>query len=327
MLVDQYGRSHTYLRISVTDRCNLRCTYCMPADGINLRAKDAILTFDEIVQISEMLVEFGIRKIRITGGEPLVRKEVENLCGRLAQIRRLQTLALSTNGANLSDKAAALRRAGVSHVNVSLDTLRPERFQSITRRDRFSDVMRGIEAAVSEEFTSLKINTVVIRGFNDDEILDFVRLAVSLDVNARFIEYMPFPGNDWRKERYVPSNEIRSIIETKYSLEAKQQEESVHGPAADFRVIGTNATIGFISTMSAPFCYGCNRLRLSSDGRLRVCLFAQEGIDLKTPLRNGASAQELQALILGALADKWEKHPGEEELEKKTHGHMIGIGG
>jgi len=327
MLHDQYGRNHTYLRISVTGRCNLRCTYCMPEEGIKLRPKDSILTFDEIIHLSQVMVGFGVEKIRVTGGEPLVRKDVEKLCGRLARIEGLQTLALSTNGAYLKEKAGELRRAGVSHLNISLDTLQPERFLAITRRDSFSKVMQGIEAAVTEEFPSLKINTVIIRDFNDDEILEFVRLAISLGVNARFIEYMPFPGNDWKKELYVPSSEIHSIIESKYVLEAKKQDGHVPGPAVEFRVKGTEATVGFISTMSKPFCHGCNRLRLSSDGMLRVCLFAQDGIDVKTPLRRGASSEELKKVILGALAKKWEEHPGEEELERKEHGHMIGIGG
>lgn len=326
-LIDRFGRKHDYLRISVTDRCNLRCRYCMPFEGIRLKPRDEILTFDEIETLARIFVDLGIKKIRITGGEPLVRTGVEELCARLAKISGLETLALSTNGVFLEKKASRLRRAGVSQLNISLDTLRAERFQHITFRTHHEEVLRGIEQALELDFDSVKINTVIMKGFNDDELLDFVEFAIALALNLRFIEYMPFWGNGWSDVQFLSYHEMRRIIETNYTLIPTQHTGGVCGPATEFRVEGTKAIIGFIPTMSQPFCNTCNRLRLTADGKLRNCLFAREDYDLKRRLRAGASTEVIQDMIRAAVILKWKQHPEADELIQMQNNVMVAIGG
>jgi cyclic pyranopterin phosphate synthase len=326
-LTDRFGRIHRYLRMSITDRCNLRCQYCMPVEGIELKGKNDLLTFDEIEMLARIFVDLGIRKIRITGGEPLVRRGVEELCRRLASIPRLQALALTTNGVLLREKARALKEAGVQHLNISLDTLRPGRFEQITRRTSFHSVLGGLEAALSADFRSVKVNTVIIRGFNDDEILDFVEFARALSLNLRFIEYMPFLGNGWSEARSVPYREMKESIETRYELVPVPSSDSIPGPAKEFHLVGSRATIGFITTMSEHFCAACNRLRLTADGKLRCCLFARQESDLKRLLRNGCERQLIEQAIRAAVLEKWEKHPEAEELIQVHHGLMTAIGG
>lgn len=326
-LVDRFGRKHTYLRISVTDRCNLRCRYCMPAEGAELHPRSTVLTFEEIEKLSRLFVRLGVRKIRITGGEPLVRKDVEQLCASLARIPDLENLALSTNGVALAEKAAALRAAGVRDINISLDTLRPERFERIALRREFDSVIGGINAALAAGFASVKINTVVMKGFNEDELLDFVAFAVRLSLNVRFIEYMPFLGNGWNEVKFMPFSAMREIIERQFRLVPRTAAAGVPGPAKDFAVDGSTATIGFITTMSEHFCGDCNRLRLSADGRLRNCLFATETFDLREALRSGAPDEELAAVVARTLGVKWEKHPEADELVRNAREVMTAIGG
>ncbi len=326
-LIDNFGRTHEYLRISVTDRCNLRCRYCMPPRGVDLNPKDEILTFDEIVRLAEMFVDLGIKKIRLTGGEPLVRKGVEELCTRLAGIPGVQALGLSTNGVRLFEMARALRNSGVQHLNVSLDTLRRDRFDLVALRPGFDLVVRGIEEARSVGFPSLKVNTVVMRGFNDDELLDFVEFANAHALNVRFIEYMPFWDNGWSEVQFISYRQMKEIIEAKYHLVPLQRNSTVHGPAKEFQVAGTNAIIGFITTMSEHFCADCNRLRLTADGRLRNCLFARDEVDLKCLLRAGAARDVIEDSIRAAVILKWEKHPDVNELVETKNRAMISIGG
>jgi len=326
-LFDNFGRSHTYLRISITERCNLRCRYCMPPEGIELKVRNEILTFDEIERLANIFVKLGVRKIRVTGGEPLVRRDVEHLCERLAKIPMLETLAMSTNGILLEEKAEALLRAGITHLNISLDTLRPERFEHITIRNQFEATIRGIETALRVGFPSVKINTVVMKGFNDDELLDFVEFAKALSLNIRFIEYMPFFGNGWSEVRLMPYEAMKEIIRSKYSLIPVETGIGVPGPAKDFRIEGTNATIGFITTMTDHFCGDCNRLRLTADGKLRNCLFSPEKFDLKRLLRSGATDDILEATIRMGVILKWERHPGAEELVEMQDNVMVAIGG
>lgn len=326
-LVDRFGRDHTYLRISVTERCNLRCTYCMPARGIQLKPRAEMLTYDEIERLAEIFSTLGIRKIRITGGEPLVRSGIEQLCGRLSVIKNIDTFAISTNGTLLEKKAKLLCDAGVKNINISLDSLRQDRFESITLRSGHADVLRGIEAAIEAGFSSIKINAVIIRGFNDDELIDFVEFARELSVSVRFIEYMPFPGNNWNESQFISFYEMKQRIESKYSLTPVTRTEPVPGPAKEFRVENRNASVGFINTMSDHFCGDCNRIRLTADGRLRTCLFANDGVDLKRLLRDGASRDVIEQAIRAAVLLKWEKHPGHEELMTNQDREMTAIGG
>lgn len=326
-LIDQFGRAHEYLRISVTERCNLRCRYCMPAKGITLVPREEILTFAEIIMLAEIFVGLGIRKIRITGGEPLVRKGIEELCETLAQIPGLQTLALSTNGVLLEEKVSALKNAGVQQVNISLDSLRPERFRQITLRGDFEAVLRGIESTLHVGFSSVKVNTVVMKGFNDDELLDFVEFAQALSLNVRFIEYMPFWGNGWSDVKFLPYHAMKEIIESKYTLIPVQRNGTIQGPAKEFQVEGSNAIIGFITTISEHFCSTCNRLRLTADGKLRNCLFAREDFDLKRLLRAGANKDVIEEVIRAAVILKWKKHPETDELLAAQNRPMVVIGG
>ncbi|MBI4547910.1 MAG: GTP 3',8-cyclase MoaA [Ignavibacteriae bacterium] len=326
-LVDRFGRVHEYLRISVTDRCNLRCRYCLPLQGVVLKDRKDVLSFDEIETLARIFVDLGIRKIRITGGEPLVRKGVEELCLRLAAMPELETLALTTNGVFLEEKAALLKNAGVQNLNISLDTLRPERFRQITYRNEFDAVLRGIEAALGVGFPSIKINTVVMKGFNDDELLDFVELAKALSLSVRFIEYMPFRGNGWSEVRFLPYHAMKEVIESQYTLIPVQRNGTIHGPAKEFYVKESNAVIGFITTMSEHFCSTCNRLRLTAVGKLRSCLFAREEFDLKRLLRARASRDVIEDMIRMAVILKWEKHPDAEELVRSGNCVMTTVGG
>ncbi|MBM4165321.1 MAG: GTP 3',8-cyclase MoaA [Ignavibacteria bacterium] len=326
-LVDLFGRNHEYLRVSVTDRCNLHCRYCVPSEGIKVQRREEILSFEEIELLARIFVTLGIKKIRITGGEPLLRDGLETLCASLSSIVGLRSLALTTNGVLLTEKSSALKHSGIQQLNISLDTLQQRRFEHVTKRASFNEVLRGIESAILAGFEEVKINTVVMRNFNDDELLDFVAFAKSLSLNVRFIEFMPFLGNGWNHGRFVSFLEMKQIIETQFTLVPKWNEQILPGPAKEFSVDNSNATIGFITTMSDHFCSDCNRLRISAMGIIRNCLFAQSGIDVKTPLRNGATMNELEMLIRSSVLSKWEKHPEEHELVQLQQQSMIGIGG
>ncbi len=326
-LVDRFGRAHTYLRISITDRCNLSCRYCMPTGGVEWLPKKAILSFEEIERLVRALAARGVSKVRVTGGEPLVRRDALSLCRTLASVDGVQTLAMSTNAVLLADQAAAVRDAGVSHLNISLDTLRPDRFKRITGTDLHDRVLAGIDAAVRAGFEKIKINTVVMRGINDDEIAPFVAYAAERGLHVRFIEYMPFLGNGWNEATCMPYAEMRAVVEGLVGLEPAEPDGGVHATAKDFRVRGSEATVGFITTMTDEFCGGCNRLRITAEGKFRNCLFAQKEIDLRGLLRGGAADEQLVAAITGELAEKWERHPDAPELQAMQRRAMIAIGG
>jgi len=302
--LDPFGRSINYLRISVTDRCNLRCIYCMPPEGVPQMSHSEILSYEEIQAVVQAAAELGINKIRLTGGEPLVRAELPKLIKMLSRIEGIQELSMTTNGTLLKNNALALRQAGLSRVNVSLDTLKPDRFRYITRLGRLKDVLEGISAAKEAGFDPVKINTVVMRGINDDEILDFARMTYEERCHVRFIETMPFKA----VADFVPSTELRQHIGLLDKLEPCTSITG-NGPAVYYRLVGAKGTIGFISPLTEPFfCFRCNRMRLTPDGRLRPCLLGEDEIDLKTPLRNNASMEELKRLILMAVACKPERH-------------------
>ena len=322
-ILDSFGRSINYLRISVTDRCNLRCLYCMPPEGVPQIPHSEILSYEEIQTAAQAAAELGINKIRLTGGEPLVRAELPELIKMLSQIQGIRELSLTTNGILLKDYALELRQAGLSRVNVSLDTLRTDRFQYITRLGRLKDVFEGIQAANEAGFKPVKINTVVMRGINDDEILDFARMTCEDEWHVRFIELMPFKG----VAEFVPSIELRQHIGLLGKLEPCPSVAG-NGPARYYHLDGAKGTIGFISPLTElSFCSRCNRMRLTPDGKLRPCLLGENEIDLRMPLRNNASTEELKRLILQAVASKPEHHHLEAGNVRVVKRKMSQIGG
>jgi cyclic pyranopterin phosphate synthase len=297
----------------------------MPHDGIEWKKKEELLTYSEIERIAKVFVNLGVKKIRLTGGEPLVRKDLEILIGRLSDLAGVETLAMTTNGTLLADKAALLRRMGLKALNISLDTFRRDRFYELTRRDDFEAVTAGLNAALSAGFDTLKLNCVVMSGFNDDEILDFVDFAYKKLINVRFIEYMPFKDNEWQIEKVVSFAQMREQIEQKYRLQPLPAEPGA--VAKDFAIEGGMGSVSFISSMSDSFCGTCNRLRLTADGSVKSCLFYASEISLRDRLRAGATDRELEDMIQYALSIKPEAHPPAEEIEASKNRSMIEIGG
>ena len=328
-LKDDYKRHINYLRISITDRCNLRCTYCMPPDGMSLLAHHDILSYEEIVRIAQIAVNEGISKIRITGGEPLVRKGMVNLVHNLSQLDGIKDLSMTTNGILLSEYARPLVDAGLHRVNVSMDSLQPGLFKDITRGGDLSLVWKGIEKAQDAGLNPIKINVVAIQGFNDSEIIDFARLTIANDYQVRFIEFMPIGnGNGWHQEKYLSGLKIRTIIEEHHMLEpVLRSQEGMSGPAEIYRLPGAQGMIGFINPISSHFCTTCNRLRLTADGKLRPCLFADQEIDILQPLRSAGTDEELKLLLHEALSSKPKSHTVMEPTFRKCTRDMVAIGG
>jgi cyclic pyranopterin phosphate synthase len=322
-LLDSFGRSVNYLRISVTDRCNLRCIYCMPPEGVPQMSHSEILSYEEIRTVVRAVAELGINKIRLTGGEPLVRAELPNLVHMLAEIEGIEELSLTTNGTFLKKYVRELRQAGLSRVNVSLDTLKADKFRYITRLGKLEAVLEGIEATKEAGFEPVKINIVIMRGINDDEILDFARMTYEGGWHVRFIELMPFKG----VAEFVPSIELKQHISLLGKLEPCASVTG-NGPATYYRLAGAEGTIGFIAPHTDPsFCSRCNRMRLTPDGKLRPCLLGEDEIDLKIPLRNNATMEELKSLILKAVASKPEHHNLEGGNVRLINRKMSQIGG
>jgi cyclic pyranopterin phosphate synthase len=328
--LDACNRPISYLRISVTDRCNLRCIYCMPPEGVTWRPHEEILRYEEIDTIVRAAAELDITKVRLTGGEPLVRPGIVDLVRMLARVPGVDDLAMTTNGILLARYAAALAEAGLQRVNVSLDTLRPERFQRITRRGQLADALTGIEAARRAGLEPIKVNTVVIRGMNDDEVVDLARKTREAGWNIRFIEMMPV-GNGaladggWRG-RVVTGREVRRRIEAALDELEPAKMSTGGGPARYYRLPGASGTLGFITPISEHFCYRCNRLRLTADGQLRPCLLSDEEIDLRTPLRQGADVAEIKQLLLRGIEIK-PMHHHLDECVRPENRVMSEIGG
>ena len=307
-LIDGYGRPHTYLRIAVTDRCNLRCSYCMPPQGIIQRQRDEILTFEEITRVARLCVSAGVNKIRLTGGEPTIRRDLDVLIQQLRELPGDISLGMTTNGVRLQALALPLKASGLTALNISLDTLRPERFIRITGRDYLADVLAGIETAILCGFTSLKLNTVLLAGVNDDELFDFLEFVRDKPLSLRFIEYMPFADNGWSQENLLPSAEVISRITARYPLQPLS--DALPGASArEYRIEGFRATIGFITPMSDAFCGSCSRLRLTADGSIKTCLFSPATVNLRVLLREGATDERLLEAIRTALASKALAHP------------------
>ena len=304
---DPFGRDIDYLRISVTDRCNLRCIYCIP-EGMEWIEKADILSYEEIERLVRILGRLGLRRLRLTGGEPTVRRQLPRLVEMLVAIEGIEEISLSTNGLKLTELAAPLRRAGLSRVNVSLDSLDEGCFREITRGGDLRKVLAGIEAAEKEGLLPIKINVVVMRGKNDGEITDFALLTQQRPWNVRFIEMMPLEGNVGEQEaRYVSTDEVRRSLEALGGLEPAEAVRG-NGPATYFRYPGAPGTVGFISPLNHNFCDRCNRLRLTANGRLRLCLFGDNEIDLATPLRAGRGEEEIAEKVLDGLMAKPQRH-------------------
>ena len=307
-LSDSFQRPINYLRISVTDRCNLRCIYCLPPEGVDLVSHREILSYEEVYTIAQAAAELGINKIRITGGEPLVRSGLPKLIQMLAQIEAIDDISLTTNGVLLGDYAAELKQAGLRRVNVSLDTLKSDRFERITRGGSdLGQVLEGIEAAGAVGLDPVKLNMVVMSGINDDELLDFAAKTVTEGWHVRFIELMPVVGEGSTAPRFVSASEMRQRLELLGELESCLPSIG-NGPAKYFRLPHARGTIGFITPISEHFCFDCNRMRLTADGKLRPCLLTDYEIDLKQPLRRGISRAGLKKLFKQAVASKPLRH-------------------
>ena len=323
-LIDTYGRVHRDLRISVTDRCNFRCQYCMPEEGMDWTPREELLTFEEIERLASLLVnKFGIESIRLTGGEPTVRANLSKLIEKLAKLD--VDLSLTTNGATLPLIAGDLYNAGLDRINISLDTLDRKRFESLTRRDNLKQVLHGIEAAKSVGFDPVKINMVVMKGVNDDEVLDFVSYGRENGLVVRFIEFMPLDADEtWEKSKVMPQNEILNLISSKHDLEPLSRGSS---PAARWKFVDGPGEIGIIATVSEAFCDACDRIRLTADGKFRNCLFAIEEYDVRKLLRENAGDEKIIELFSHAVKQKWAGHQIGKSVFIRPSKSMSQIGG
>ena len=323
-LFDSWQRQINYLRISVTDRCNPRCLYCT-AESMPRFSHDDILRYEEIIRVVRVAAAMGINKVRLTGGEPLVRLNLSKLVELISRVAGIDDISLTTNGILLSRYAVELKEAGLKRVNVSLDSLKTDRFKRITGHDKLGDVLNGIEAARLAGLEPVKINMVVLRGINDDETINFARLTLNEEWHVRFIEFMPFGTPETENIKTVSTRETRELIQSLGKLEPHTGKMG-NGPARYYRLPGARGTIGFISPMTEHFCHTCNRLRLTSDGQLRPCLLDDEEVNLKEALRNGAGTDELKHLIQHAVIIKREQHHLTEKLTTKMR-PMCQIGG
>ena len=330
-MLDKFDREINYLRVSITDRCNLHCSYCRPKEGISLKGHEDILRYEEIIRIVSMAVKLGLIKVRITGGEPLVRRGFIEFIARLKKINGLQDISLTTNGILLEKYAQGIFDAGIHRINISLDSLNKEKYFHITNGGNLEAVLQGIAKAEKIGFSPIKINTVAIKGFNDDEVLAFAKLAVDKPFQVRFIELMPMrQSNLEHGEDYLPISQLIQKISAKYELEQlKVKESKSAGPATIFRIKGGRGEIGFINPVSSHFCSTCNRLRLTADGRLRACLLKEEEIDLKKALFEKCSDAVLERLIREAILLKPKHHDLDcsDRHLKKCHRDMSEIGG
>jgi len=326
VLIDRYNRRINYLRISLTDRCNLRCIYCMPPEGERkLRHKD-ILRYEELLRIARIAIKMGINKIRLTGGEPLVRKGVGEFIPMLASLDGLDDVSLTTNGVLLRDNLAMLKSAGITRINVSLDSLKGLNFKYITRFDYFNKVWEGIEKARDMGFSPIKLNIVIMRGINDNEVLDFGRLAIEQPFHVRFIECMPI-GLQSNASAFISNAEVEKLLVDRFGPLAAVSPGKNDGPATRFRFEGGRGEIGFISAISHSFCHTCNRLRLTADGKLLPCLLSDGEVDLKGPLRRGCLDEDLIEVFLEAVNAKPQHHLLQGENQHRVHRKMCAVGG
>ena len=326
-LRDAHGRQITDLRVSVTDRCNFRCRYCMPADGMPWLDRDQVLSFEEIERLVRVFASFGVADLRLTGGEPLARREFPRLVAMLRRVEGLRDLSVTTNGYLLERDADALVDAGIDRINVSIDALARDRFHEITRRDALPQVLRGLAAiAAHERVRPIKVNAVAMRDFTEAEVFRFCELARSTDYQVRFIEFMPLDGDrNWDIDQVLTGAELRALIETRHRLVALAREP--HATARVYRFADGGGEIGFINPVSEPFCGDCNRIRLTADGKLRTCLFSVNETDLRAPLRAGADDAELERIVRDAVWRKELKHRVNEPGFVAPPRTMSAIGG
>jgi cyclic pyranopterin phosphate synthase len=308
-LVDSFGRVHTSLRISVTDRCNIRCFYCMPLEDVRFLPREEILSFEEIARFARIVASLGVRKLRLTGGEPLVRAELPKLIASLAAIEDIDDLALTTNGILLADQALALRNAGLRRVNISLDTLSEATFQRISRREGLDRVLAGIEAAQRVGFDSVRLNAVAIRGVTEDEVISLAAYARNRGLELRFIEFMPLDAEgQWDNEQVLSGAKIRTILDSEFGPLVPARRDDPSQPAVDYEFADGSGRIGFINPVTQPFCGDCNRLRLTAEGQIRNCLFSTVEWDARAMLRGGSSDEELVQLVRDCVAAKKPGH-------------------
>jgi cyclic pyranopterin phosphate synthase len=331
VLADAYGRVATDLRVSLTDRCNLRCTYCMPPEGLDWLPGADVLTDEEILRLIAIGVQrLGIKTVRLTGGEPLLRKNLELLVADIAALSPVPEIALTTNGIGLAARAEKLAAAGLRRINVSLDTLDPETFARLSRRRRLPDVLAGIAAARQAGLAPVKINTVLLRGINDHEAFDLLSWAMAEQVQLRFIEQMPLdPQHGWQRSEMITAADIMQQLSRHVELVEDPEDALVRGsaPAELFRVVGTSYSVGIIAAVTKPFCGACDRVRLTADGQIRNCLFARTESDLRTPLRSGASDAELAARWVAAVKGKQPGHGINDPSFLQPDRPMSAIGG
>jgi len=326
-LLDTMGRNINYLRISITDRCNLRCRYCMPLEGVEKLEHERILSLEEIARLVRVAAGVGIRKVRLTGGEPLIRKNLPQLIRYIREIPEIDDLALTTNGILFADVAKELQAAGLDRINFSLDTLVAEKYDYITRGGKLDAAIRAIYKALELQMEPVKINTVIIKGFNDDEVLDFADLAYNNPLHIRFIEFMPIGDLQfWKKDSIVSSNEARNMIKQRYEL-VEGRKITGNGPAKYYHLDGGMGTVGFISPMSNHFCAECNRIRMTAEGKLRACLYDKNETDLRIAMKGGGSDEELRRLFLNTIYYKPDKHSMNSGWGEENERKMYQIGG
>lgn len=327
LLIDKYNRRVTYLRLSVTDRCNMKCRYCMPEEGVKFVPKEELLTLEELHRAVRVMTQLGVNHVRITGGEPLLRNGITKLIKAISDLPGIEDLSMTTNGYLLGSMAKPLKDSGLRRINISLDSLDRERFHQMTRLDSLDRVLRGIDAAIEVGFNPVKVNAVIVRGFNDVEIMDFVRLAKEKPIEMRFIEFMPIgPETSWNEKHVVSSAELRQIIQKEISLEPIPRKDRI-SPADTFRIPGGKGSLGFISPLTEHFCADCNRFRLSATGGIRTCLFNEEDVSIREALRKYKDDDEVIRQLFKAADLKPEKHEPNLEKLQQTSAYMSQIGG
>ena len=327
-LIDSFGRRHNNLRISVTDRCNIRCFYCMPAENVQFLKRDKLLTFEEIEAFVRCMVKVGVNKIRLTGGEPLVRRDLHKLVRMISAIDGIEDIGMTTNGIFLADHAEELFDAGLRRLNISLDALDPIKFREVTRRDGYEEVLKGIEAAQQVGFDPIKVNAVSIRGVTESEIVPFGNFARESGCEVRFIEYMPLDADAaWEREKVLFASEIIDVLSQSIQPLTPLPNTDPTAPSTDFQFADGVGRIGFIPSVSQPFCGSCNRFRLTADGKLRNCLFSLDETDVKALLRVGGKESEIIALVRESIENKWAGHHINDADFEQPQRPMYSIGG
>ncbi len=327
-LIDRHGRVHTNLRLSVTDRCNIRCWYCMPHENVVFKPREEILTFEEIARFCQVMATLGVNKLRLTGGEPLVRSKLPNLIAALASISGIDDLALTTNGILLADQAQALRRAGLTRLNISLDTLSPETFHRLARREGLDQVLRGIDVACAVGFDKIRLNALSLRGVTEPEVVRLVTFARERNLEMRFIEFMPLDAeNHWKVEQVLTGQEVLTLAQEAFGPLTPIERDDPSQPATDYAFADGRGRLGLINPVTQPFCHACNRLRLTADGKVRNCLFSSDDWNVQPLLRGNADDEQIAQLVRDCIAAKRPGHGMDEPQFLRPRDAMYQIGG